>query len=54
MSEKEKDWLIATVKRDFNTQRMKLADLWCEVELSHISDPTAYRALKECGIKAYH
>lgn len=53
LSEEEKDQLVATVKRDFNTRRMKLVDLRREAELSHVCDTTVYNALYEHGIKAY-
>lgn len=53
LSEEEKDRLIATVKRDFDTRRMKLVDLRQEAGLSHVSDSTVYKALREQEIKAY-
>lgn len=53
LTEEEKDRLIATVKRDFDTRRMKLVDLRREAELSHVSDSTVYKALREREIKAY-
>lgn len=51
--EEANDQLVAIVKRDFNTRRMKFVDLKLESELSHVSDSTVYNELKECDISAY-
>jgi hypothetical protein len=53
LTEAEKDRLVATVKRDFKTRRMRLVDLRREAGLSHVSDTTVFRALQERGLKAY-
>jgi hypothetical protein len=48
-----KDHLVATVKRDFKTRRMRLVDLRRQAGLSHVSDATVLKALHERGLKAY-
>jgi transposase len=53
LTEAEKDRLVATVKRDFKTRRMRLVDLRREAGLSHVSDTTVFRALQERELKAY-
>jgi transposase len=53
LTEAEKDHLVATVKRDFKTRRMRLVDIHREAGLTHVSDTTVFRALHERKIKAY-
>jgi transposase len=53
LTEEEKDRLVATVKRDFKTRRMRLVDLRREAGLSHVSDQTVLNALHERKLKAY-
>lgn len=53
LSEEEKDRLVAVVKRDFKTRRMKVVDLRQEAGLSHVSDFPILKALHERGLKAY-
>ena len=53
LSAEDKDRLVAFVKRDFHTRRMKLVDIRREVGFGHVSDSTVYRALLERGMKAY-
>ena len=53
LSAEDKDRLVAFVKRDFKTRRMKLVDIRREAGFSHVSDSTVYRALSERGMKAY-
>jgi transposase len=53
LTEAEKDHLVATVKRDFKTRRMRLVDIRREAGLTHVSDTTVFRALHERKIKAY-
>jgi len=36
LTEEEKDRLVATTKRDFETRRMSLVDLQCEAGLGHV------------------
>ena len=47
LSTEEKDQLVAIVKRDFKTRRMRLVDIRREAGLSHVSDSTVYQALLE-------
>jgi hypothetical protein len=53
LTKAEKDRLVATVKRDFKTRRMRLVDIRREARLSHVSDSTVFKALRERGLKAY-
>ena len=53
LSEGDKDKLVKLVKKDFITRRMTLCDFRREAGLSHVSDTTVYRALKERGIGPY-
>ena len=53
LSAEEKDRLVACVKRDFHTRRMKLVTIRREAGFDHVSDSTVYRALLERGMKAY-
>jgi transposase len=52
LTEAEKDRLVATVNRDFKTRRMRLVDIRREAGLSHVSDSTVFKALRERGLKA--
>jgi hypothetical protein len=47
LTEAEKDRLVATVKRDFKTRRMRLVDLRREASLSHVSCHGACRIVVE-------
>ncbi|RPB04331.1 hypothetical protein L873DRAFT_1840425 [Choiromyces venosus 120613-1] len=49
----EKDALVEFIKQDFTTCRMRLVDIRRESGLSHVSDTTVWKALREQGIKAY-
>ena len=51
LSEAEKVHLAATVRRGYDTRRMKLVDIRREAGLNHVCDTTVLRALKEMGIK---
>jgi transposase len=53
LTEAEKDHLVAIVKRDFKTRRMRLVDLRRESGLTHVSDSTILKALHERKLKAY-
>jgi transposase len=53
LTEAEKDQLIATVKQDFKTRRMRLVDIRRESGLAHVSDSTVLKPLHERKIKAY-
>jgi len=50
----EKDHLIASVKSDFTTRRIKLVDLCKVAGLSHVGDGTLQGALVLGGLHAYH
>ncbi|PUU80763.1 hypothetical protein B9Z19DRAFT_1123129 [Tuber borchii] len=47
LSSTEKDALVAFIKREFTTRRMVLVDIRRESGLSHLSDTTVWKALKE-------
>jgi len=51
LTEDEKDHLVATVKRDFETRRKSLVELQCEAGLGHVCLRTILRALNERGLK---
>jgi len=53
LSEAEKVHLAASVRRGYDTRRMKLVDIRREAGLNHVCDTTVLRALKEMGIKPY-
>ncbi len=53
LTEEEKDRLVATTKRDFETRRMSLVDLQCEAGLGHVCPQTILTALNERGLKCY-
>ena len=53
LTEDEKDHLVATVKRDFETRRMTLVELQCEAGLGHDFLQTILRDLNERGLKCY-
>jgi len=47
----EKDRLVATAKRDFETRKMSLVDLQCEAGLGHVCPQTILTARNERGLK---
>jgi transposase len=51
LSEGEKDRLVATVKRNFTSWRMRIVDIKREAGLGHVSDSTILKVLNEWGIK---
>jgi len=53
LTEAEKDHLVAFVKNNFTTRRMKLVDIRQEAGLSHVCNVTVFNALVECGLGAY-
>jgi len=53
LTEDEKDHLVATVKRDFETRRMTPVELQCEAGLGHVCLQTILSALNERGLKCY-
>jgi len=53
LSSTEKDSLVGFIKRDFTTRRMVLVVIQQESGLSHVSDTTIWKALKERRIKPY-
>jgi len=53
LSESEKDSLVEFIKQDFTRRQMSLVDIRRESGLSHVSDTTFWKALKQRGIKAY-
>ena len=53
LTEVDKDHLVHTVKRNFTTRRMSLVDIRRESGLSHVSNSTVWKVLKQRGIKAY-
>jgi hypothetical protein len=53
LTEAEKDHVVATVKRDFETPRMRLVDLRRQSGLTRVSDSTILKALHERKRKAY-
>src|SRR5690554_94893 len=53
MTEQEKDNLVAFVKRDFGSRRLRLRDMRRECGLAHVSDSAVYQALKARGMRCY-
>ena len=53
LTEDEKNHLVATVKRDFETLRMTLVELQCEAGLGHVCLQKILRALNEPWLKCY-
>jgi len=53
LTENEKDNLIACVKRNFITRRMKLVDIRQEAGLSHVCNGTVFNTLVERRLGAY-
>ena len=51
LTEAEKDRLVATAKRDFETRRTPLVDLQREAGLGHVCPQTILTALNERGLK---
>lgn len=49
----DKDHIIATVKRDSETQRMSLNQIRNEANVTHVSSQTIFNTLHERGIVAY-
>jgi hypothetical protein len=52
-SEGVKDRLVATVKRNITTWRMRIVDIKREAGLGHVSDSTILKVSNEWGIKPY-
>jgi len=53
LTEEEKDRLVATVKQEFETQRMSLVDLQCGAGLVHVCSQTVLTALNERSLNCY-
>jgi transposase len=53
MSEADTDNLVAIIKQDFNSRRMRLIEIQQAAGLGHVSTCTVWSALHKRGIKAY-